>query len=108
FSERGGKGLSSGEIAAKLQEECRTKVRGAVVTTFGAPPIEGLGTTGGFKLIIEDRGNLGLGELQKASDKVADDGSHTGGLQDVFNSSRVDTPWTCLDIDRTKCQVLGV
>ena len=34
--------------------------RGAIVSAFGAPPIDGLGTTGGFKLIVEDRGNLGL------------------------------------------------
>ncbi len=36
--------------------------RGAIVTAFGPPPIDGLGTTGGFKLIVEDRGNLGLDE----------------------------------------------
>ena len=43
------------------------------VAAFGAPPIEGLGTTGGFKIIIEDRGNLGLAELQRASDQVVID-----------------------------------
>src|SRR5262249_31728287 len=84
------------------------KVRGAVVTAFGAPPIEGLGTTGGFKLIVEDRGNLGLDQLQRASDRVVADGNGTPGLQGLFNSSRVDTPWIYLDIDRTECQVLGV
>ena len=37
---------------------------------FGAPPIDGLGTTGGFKLIVEDRGNLGLDHLQRVSDEI--------------------------------------
>jgi hydrophobe/amphiphile efflux-1 (HAE1) family protein len=108
FEERRGPGLSSGEIAARLQEECRKKVRGAVVASFGPPPIEGLGTTGGFKLIVEDRGNLGLAELQRASDQVVSDGNGTPGLRGLFNSSRVDTPWIYLDIDRAQCQVQGV
>src|SRR6266576_4469343 len=72
------------------------------------PPVVPRPSIGGFKLMMEDRGNLGLGELKKASDRVVADGNDTPGLQDLFNSSRVDTPWTRLDIDRTKCQALGV
>ena len=83
-------------------------MRGAVVSAFGAPPIDGLGTTGGFKLIIEDRGNLGLGELQRVSDQIVARGNQTPGLQGLFNSSRANTPWLYLDIDRTKCMALGV
>ncbi len=79
-----------------------------VVTIFGAPPIDGLGTTGGFKMMIEDRGNLGLAELQKVSDAIVEKANKTPGLQGVFNSSRSDTPWLYLDIDRTKCLALGV
>jgi multidrug efflux pump len=59
FSERRGPGLTADAIAEELQTRCKA-VRGAIVSIFGAPPIDGLGTTGGFKLIIEDRGNLGL------------------------------------------------
>src|SRR5205814_5278126 len=57
FEERPGR--SAAAIAADLTARCRREVPGAVVTAFGAPPIAGLGTTGGFKLILEDRGNLG-------------------------------------------------
>jgi hydrophobe/amphiphile efflux-1 (HAE1) family protein len=108
FDERTGTGLSADAIAAELRERCHRGVRGAVVSTFGAPPIEGLGTTGGFKLIIEDRGGLGLGELQRVSDQVTTRGNATPGLEGLFNSSRADTPWLYLDIDRTKCMALGV
>ena len=62
--------LTADAIAAGLQERSRQDVNEAVVTAFGAPPIDGLGTTGGFKLIVEDRGNLGLAELQRFSDKI--------------------------------------
>jgi hydrophobe/amphiphile efflux-1 (HAE1) family protein len=108
FDQRSGADQSADAIAATIQERCRKEVRGAVVSVAGAPPIEGLGTTGGFKLVIEDRGNLGMGELQRVSDQVTADGSRTPGLVGVSNNSRTDTPWRYLEIDRTKCESLGV
>ena len=108
FDERRAASLTSAAIADQLQERCRKEVRGAAVKAFGAPPIDGLGTTGGFKLIIEDRGNLGLSELQRVSDEVVARGNKTAGLTGLFNSSGANTPWLFLDIDRTKCLALGV
>ena len=108
FAHRRGPTLTGDAIAAELQERCHREVRGAIVSVFGAPPIDGLGTTGGFKLIIEDRGNLGFAELQRISDKIVERGNRTPGLQGLFNSSRANTPWLYLDIDRTKCVALGV
>lgn len=67
-----------------------------------------MGTTGGFKLIVEDRGNLGLDELQRVTDKIVDEANNTPGLQGVFGSVRSNTPWLNLDIDREKCLALGV
>jgi hydrophobe/amphiphile efflux-1 (HAE1) family protein len=108
FAQRTGPGLSADGIAAALRERCQREVRGAIVSTFGAPPIDGLGTTGGFKLIVEDRGHLGLGELQRVSDQIVARGNKTPGLEGLYNSSRASTPWLYLEIDRTKCMALGV
>ena len=73
------------------------------------PPVEGLGTTGGFKIIIEDRGNLGLKELQRVGDRISEAARiKRRSLQGVFNGSRVDTPWLYLEIDRSQCMALGV
>jgi multidrug efflux pump len=108
FEQRRSADLSADAIAADLQERCRREVRGAVVSAFGAPPIEGLGTTGGFRLIVEDRANLGQAELQRVSDQIVARGAKTPGLRGMFNSSGADTPWLYLEIDRTKCMVLGV
>jgi hydrophobe/amphiphile efflux-1 (HAE1) family protein len=108
FEHRRGPGMTADAIAAKLRERCRREVPGASVSAFGAPPIDGLGTTGGFKLIIEDRGNLGLQELQWVSDRIVDRGNQARGLKGLFNSSRANTPWLYLDIDRTKCKALDV
>jgi multidrug efflux pump len=108
FSHRRGRKLTGDAIAAELKEKCQREIRGAIVTAFGAPPIDGLGTTGGFKLIVEDRGNLGFADLQRVSDRIVERGNNTPGLQGLFNSSRANTPWLYLDIDRTKCVALGV
>ena len=108
FGQRRGPERSADAITAALQERCRREVPGAIVSVFGAPPIDGLGTTGGFKLIIEDRGNLGLDELQRISDQIVSGGNRSRGLQGLFGSSRANTPWLYLDIDRTKCMALGV
>jgi hydrophobe/amphiphile efflux-1 (HAE1) family protein len=108
FSQRSGPGLTADAIAATIREKCQKEVRGAIVTTFGAPPIDGLGTTGGFKLIIEDRGNLGPGELQRVSDQIVARANKTPELEGMYNSSRANTPWLYLEIDRTKCMTLGV
>ena len=108
FSKRRGEHLTADAIAEVLKDRCQREVRGAIVTAFGAPPIDGLGTTGGFKLIIEDRGNIGVGPLQRISDQIVERGNKTEGLQGLFNSSRANTPWLYLSIDRTKCVSLGV
>lgn len=102
------KGISADDIASKIRDECLAEIRDAKVSIFGAPPIDGLGTTGGFKLIVEDRGNLGLSELQRVSDNIVDEANSTPGLQGVFGSLRSNTPWLYLDIDREKCLALGV
>ncbi len=108
FDERRGANLSANGISNSLRDQCAREVRGAIVTAFNAPPINGLGTTGGFKMIIEDRGNLGPDELQRVSDAIVARGNATAGLQGLFNSSRVNAPWLYLNIDRTKCMALGV
>jgi hydrophobe/amphiphile efflux-1 (HAE1) family protein len=108
FAERRKPSLSADAIAARLRERSFNEVRGAVVNVFGPPPIEGLGTTGGFKLIVEDRGNLGIEALQRVSDDIVNKGNDTPGLQGLFNGSRVNTPWVYLNFDRTKCKVLGI
>jgi hydrophobe/amphiphile efflux-1 (HAE1) family protein len=108
FAQRRGPGLTADAIAVALEKRCQREVPGALVSAFGAPPIDGLGTTGGFKMIIEDRGNLGLDELQRVSDEIVSRGNRTPGLQGLFSSSRANTPWLHLDIYRTKCMALGV
>jgi hydrophobe/amphiphile efflux-1 (HAE1) family protein len=108
FDERRGAQLTGNAIAAQLNEQCRNEIREASVAIFGAPPVDGLGNAGGFKMVIEDRGNLGFDALQKVADAVVTRGNETPGLAGVFTSLRANTPWLYLDIDRSKTKSLGI
>src|SRR5262249_41241859 len=69
---------------------------------------EGLGTAGGFKIVVEDRGDTGLKSLQKVADDIVAAGSQTPGLQGLFTSFRANTPWLYLNIDRIQAKTMAV
>ena len=114
FSNRTRSDLNGDAIATALQARLQDEIPDAVINIFGAPPIEGLGTAGGFKIIVEDRANEGLDKLQAAADEIVAQGNENGrtsaepGLRDVYTSFRADTPWMRLNIDRTQAKTLGV
>jgi multidrug efflux pump subunit AcrB len=108
FDDRTRPELSGDAIAAALQERFQREVPRAVVNIFGAPPVEGLGTAGGFKIIVQDTGDSGLSALQQTADKVVEAAQADPGLQGAFTSFRADTPWLELIIDRTQAKDRGV
>ena len=75
-----------------------------------APPVDGLGTAGGFKIVVEDRGDLGLETLQDVANgsSIARRAATARACAGLFTSFRANTPWLNLDIDRTKARLLGV
>jgi multidrug efflux pump len=108
FDQRRGPELTADAIAASVQQRCEREVGEATVTAFGAPPVDGLGTTGGFNLIVETRGNTNLDLLEQATGRIVRAGNRTEGLEGLFTSAGAETPWLYLEIDRTKCRALGV
>jgi multidrug efflux pump len=108
FENRTSHALGGEEIGRSLREKLQQEVPEAVVNIFGAPPVEGLGTAGGFKIVIQDTGDNGLAELQKTADKVVAAGDARPDLHGLFSSFRADTPWLELVIDRTQAKDRGV
>jgi multidrug efflux pump subunit AcrB len=108
FHRRTAPDRSGDAIAARLQASLQDAVDEGLVNVFGAPPIEGLGTAGGFKVMLEDRGDNGAEELQKTAEEVLERGRRTDGLQDLFTSFRANTPWLYLNVDRTAAKVKGL
>jgi multidrug efflux pump subunit AcrB len=108
FHDRLAPELSGPALAATLQEKLQQEISDGVVNIFGAPPVEGLGTAGGFKIVIEDRGSTGLETLQGVADKVVQKAGEDGKLTGLFTSFRANTPWLNIDIDRTAAKTMGV
>jgi multidrug efflux pump len=95
-------------IMAVLRKEWASKVKDAEVTVFGAPPIPGLSVAGGFKLMVEDRGGLGLETLEQKTDELVQKLRTGHGLNGVSTQFRSKTPQLFMDIDRVKVETLGV
>jgi multidrug efflux pump subunit AcrB len=108
FDKRRGRELSGEAIAARLQAELQDEIKDAVINVFGAPPLEGLGTAGGFKMIVEDRGDSGLVTLQEVADDIVATAGKTDGLRGLFTSFRANTPWLYLNINRTQAKTMNV
>jgi multidrug efflux pump len=83
-------------------------VQDAVVVAFGAPPVDGLGTTGGFKMQVQDRSDAGFEALQGAVENVIRTGAAQPGLVGLFSSFRATQPQLFVDVDRAKAKSLGV
>jgi multidrug efflux pump len=108
FPNRHAPDLSADAIAVKLQSELSTEVAGASITVFGAPPVDGLGNAGGFKLIVEDPNNSGAPEIEAAGRNLVAAAAEEPELRDVFTGFRADTPWLYLNIDRDAARTMGV
>ncbi|HEV3260372.1 MAG TPA: efflux RND transporter permease subunit [Gemmataceae bacterium] len=95
-------------IAAKVQQLCNQEIEGALIGVFRAPPIQGLGNAGGFKLQTEQRGYVDLSELQTMTDQLVQRASTDPHYAAVFTLYRAHTPQIFVDIDRPKVQSLQV
>jgi multidrug efflux pump len=103
--------LSGPAIAARLQATLQDEIRDGLVNVFDAPPVDGLGTAGGFKIVIQDRGDNGFNEIENAANRIVQHSQtppHSERLQGLFTSFRANTPWLYLDIDRDKAKLAGV
>ena len=107
FDQRRGANLSGNAIAAQLNQEFAS-IPEAFIAIFPPPPVQGLGTTGGFKLQVEDRASRGYEAMDAAMKEVLAKAWQAPELAGVFSSWQVNVPQIYADIDRTKARQLGV
>src|SRR5262249_40579274 len=108
FHKRDDPELAGPVLAARLQKRLQEAIDEGAINVFEPPPVDGLGTAGGFKIMIEDRGDIGLDALQVVADKIVASGRDTDQVQGLFSSFRANTPWLYLDIDRKQAKAMGV
>lgn len=107
FEERKRHDLSGFAIAGKLNQKFAA-IPEAFIAIFPPPPVRGLGTLGGFKLMIEDRGDQGYEALSNVVNQVVGRAYQTPELTGVFSNYNVNVPQIFANLDRTKAQKLGV
>ena len=107
FKDRHGKALSAGAIAGSLNQKFAA-IKGSFIAVFPPPPVLGLGTLGGFKLQLEDRGALGYAALNDATQAFIKRASQTPELGPTFSSYQINVPQLNVDLDRVKAKQLGV
>jgi HAE1 family hydrophobic/amphiphilic exporter-1 len=107
FRERAEKGLSARVIQAELQKRL-SAIQGAFILTITPPPVRGIGNSGGFKLMVQDKQGRGLQALEQAAQNLVAAANQTPGLMQVFSLFNNRTPQVYADIDRTKAEKLGV
>src|SRR3989442_19543 len=92
-----------GQLYARYAE-----LRDARVLVLPPPPVRGLGSTAGFKMMIQDRADLGLDALAGTAFGMMVDGSQTPGLAAVFTTFTTRVPQIFVDVDRVKAKSMNV
>jgi multidrug efflux pump len=107
FEDRRDPNLSAGAIAGQLNQKFGS-ITEAVTAIFPPPPVQGLGTIGGFKLQIEDTAGLGYEALDRATKDFLAKAATAPELAGLFSGYSINVPQLYADIDRAKARQLGV
>ncbi|MFC1458150.1 efflux RND transporter permease subunit [Microvirga arabica] len=107
FEDRRNPSLSAGAIAGQLNQKFAS-ITEAVTAIFPPPPVQGLGTIGGFKLQIEDTAGLGYEALDRATKDFLTKAATAPELAGLFSGYSINVPQLYADIDRAKARQLGV
>jgi multidrug efflux pump len=100
-------GLTAGAIVQALNARF-AGIQEAFVAIFPPPPVQGLGTVGGFKLYVEDRAGLGFEELHSQIQGALGQGRSVPTLAGLFSSFQVSVPQIDADVDRERAKTYGV
>jgi HAE1 family hydrophobic/amphiphilic exporter-1 len=107
WDERKDPSLRQEVILAKLQGQFQA-IQESILYAFLPPAINGLGVAGGFQFQLEDRGGIGLEELNVMLQEILQDGEAQSGMAGLNSTFRIDVPQLFAEVDRTKAKTLGI
>jgi len=102
-SERGSSEQVIRDLSARLSQ-----ITAGSALVIQPPPVRGIGTGGGYKMIVEDRSGAGYQALEKVASRMVAEANQTPGLTRVFTTFNTKTPRLYADIDRERAERLGV
>ncbi|MCW8127797.1 efflux RND transporter permease subunit [Microbulbifer halophilus] len=97
--------------ASEINAEINSKIAGlkeGFTFSFMPPPIQGLGNGSGYQMFIEDRADLGYGELQNAVNAFQGAVAQTPGMSFPITSYQANVPQLNAEVDRLKAKAQGV
>ncbi|MCH8684422.1 efflux RND transporter permease subunit [Pedomonas mirosovicensis] len=100
-----------GQTLDSLIEQARratADVTGAKIMIVKPPLIRGIGSAGGYRLMVQDQDGVGYRQLETAANKLIAKANATAGLTGVYTFFETATPRVTVNIDRAKAQMLGV
>ncbi|MFC5742184.1 efflux RND transporter permease subunit [Dyella tabacisoli] len=107
FEQRRDPSLSAGAITGALQQKYAA-IQDAYIAIFPPPPVNGLGTIGGFRLQVEDRSDQGFEELYKQTQNLIGASRKVPALAGLFSSYQISVPQIDADVNREKAKAEGV
>jgi len=107
WDRRAEKGLTANVILANLRMRLAA-IQDGFIIAIPPPPVRGVGSAGGWKMMVEDKQGRGLKALEEAANDMAAAGNQIPGLASVFTLFNTRTPSVYADIDRVRASMLGV
>ncbi|MFJ3524277.1 efflux RND transporter permease subunit [Pseudomonas sp. NPDC090203] len=100
-------GVTAQSVLADLRQRLSV-IKEAYVLTIPPPPVQGLGSSGGFKLMLEDRAGLGSKALADAANKLVAAARQDPNFVGMFTLFNAGSPSIFTDIDRVKAEKVGL
>jgi multidrug efflux pump subunit AcrB len=100
-------GVTANTVIADLGRRLSV-IKDANVVTIPPPPVQGLGNSGGFKMMLEDRAGLGSEALVKAARELVAAANKDANFASVFTLFNTGSPSVYADIDRLKAEKVGL
>jgi hydrophobe/amphiphile efflux-1 (HAE1) family protein len=100
-------GVTANTVIADLRQRLSV-IKDANVVTIPPPPVQGLGNSGGFKMMLEDRAGLGSEALVKAARELVAAANKDANFASVFTLFNTGAPSVYADIDRLKAEKVGL
>ncbi|MGH6921728.1 MAG: efflux RND transporter permease subunit, partial [Geminicoccaceae bacterium] len=107
FEERAASGLDVPTILQDLNARL-SQIQEAFIITIMPPPVRGIGTGGGFKMMVEDQRGRGAAALDAVTQELVAAANQQPGIANVFSVFNTRTPKIYADIDLVRAEMLGV
>ena len=107
FKERAAKGETADALKTQLNQKFAA-IQDGFIISVSPPPVRGIGTTGGFKMQVQDTHGGDLSQLEQVAQIIAGLANQQPGLAGVFTTFNTRTPKVYADIDRVRTEMLGV